>query len=142
MADNTLKLEVITPEQVALRDESTSVVVPGVDGELGIWPNHAPLLAGLKPGVITYKTASGTQKLVVSGGFIEISNNVISVIAPAAEKASDIDFARAEAAKKRAEDEKELNNCKNELANLRGFFTGARRKQLEASIAELKEDLK
>ena len=104
MADNNLKMEVITPEQVALRDESTSVVVPGVDGELGIWPNHAPLLAGLKPGVITYKTASGTQKLVVSGGFIEISNNVISVIAPAAEKSSDIDFARAEAAKKRAEE--------------------------------------
>ncbi len=104
MANNTLKLEVITPEQLALSDESTSVVVPGVDGELGIWPNHAPLLAGLKPGVITYKTASGTQKLVVSGGFIEISNNVISVIAPAAEKASDIDFARAEAAKKRAEE--------------------------------------
>ena len=102
MADNTLKLEVITPEQIALRDESTSVVVPGVDGELGIWPNHAPLLAGLKPGVITYKTASGTEKLVVSGGFIEVSNNVISIIAPAAEKSTDIDFARAEAAKKRA----------------------------------------
>ena len=102
MADNTLKLEVITPEQVALRDESTSVVVPGVDGELGIWPNHAPLLAGLKPGVISYKTASGTEKLVVSGGFIEVSNNVISIIAPAAEKSTDIDFARAEAAKKRA----------------------------------------
>ena len=94
----------ITPEQVALRDESTSVVVPGVDGELGIWPNHAPLLAGLKPGVVTYKTASGTEKLVVSGGFIEISNNVISILAPAAEKSTEIDFARAEAAKKRAEE--------------------------------------
>ena len=104
MADKTLKLEVITPEQVALRDESTSVVVPGVDGELGIWPNHAPLLAGLKPGVVTYKTASGTEKLVVSGGFIEISNNVISILAPAAEKSTEIDFARAEAAKKRAEE--------------------------------------
>ena len=46
MADKTLKLEVITPERVALQDESTSVIVPGVDGELGIWPNHAPLLAG------------------------------------------------------------------------------------------------
>ena len=65
MADKTLKLEVITPEDVTLRAESTSVVVPGVDGELGIWPNHAPLLAGLKPGVISYKTASGTEKLVV-----------------------------------------------------------------------------
>ncbi len=102
MADKTLKLEVITPEDVTLRAESTSVVAPGVDGEFGIWPNHAPLLAGLKPGVITYKTASGTEKLVVSGGFIEVSNNVISIIAPAAEKSTDIDFARAEEAKKRA----------------------------------------
>ena len=104
MADKTLKLEVITPEQIALQDVSTSVVVPGVDGELGIGPTHAPLLAGLKPGVITYKTASGTEKLVVSGGFIEISNNVISIIAPAAEKSTEIDFARAEAAKKRAQE--------------------------------------
>lgn len=102
MADKTLKLEVITPERVALQDESTSVIVPGVDGELGIWPNHAPLLAGLKPGVISYKTASGTEKLVVSGGFVEIANNTISVIAPAAEKSTEIDFARAEEAKKRA----------------------------------------
>ena len=102
MADKTLKLEVITPERVALQDESTSVIVPGVDGELGIWPNHAPLLAGLKPGVISYKTASGTEKLVVSGGFVEIANNTISVIAPAAEQRTEIDFARAEEAKKRA----------------------------------------
>ena len=104
MADKTLKLEVITPEDVTLRAESTSVIVPCVDGELGIWPNHAPLLAGLKPGVISYKTASGTEKLVVSGGFIEVSNNVISIIAPAAEKSTDIDFARAEAAKQRAQE--------------------------------------
>lgn len=104
MADKTLKLEVITPEKVALQDESSSVIVPAVDGELGIWPNHAPLLTGLKPGVITYKTASGTEKLVVSGGFIEVANNAISIIAPAAEKSSEIDFARAEAAKKRAQE--------------------------------------
>ena len=102
MADKTLKLEVITPERVALQDESTSVIVPGVDGELGIWPNHAPLLAGLKPGVISYKTASGTEKLVVSGGFVEVANNTISVIAPAAENSTEIDFTRAEEAKKRA----------------------------------------
>lgn len=104
MADKTLKLEVITPEKVALQDESLSVIVPAADGELGIWPNHAPLLAGLKPGVITYKTASGTEKLVVSGGFIEVANNTISILAPAAEKSSELDFARAEAAKKRAQE--------------------------------------
>ena len=104
MADNTLKLEVITPEMVALRDESTSVVVPGVDGELGIWPNHAPLLAGLKPGVITYKAGSSDEKIFVSGGFAEVSNNVVSIIAPAAEKGTEIDFARAEAARQRAKE--------------------------------------
>ena len=126
MADNTLKLEVITPEQIALQDESTSVVVPGVDGELGIWPNHAPLLAGLKPGVITYKTASGTQKLVVSGGFIEISNNVISVIAPAAEKATDIDFARAEAPKKRAEERLAQKNADIDIARAQAALARAK----------------
>lgn len=104
MADRTLTLEVITPEVVALRTESTSVIVPGVDGQLGILCDHAPLLAGLKPGVITYKTESGTEHLVVSGGFIEVSNNRVSILAPAAEKAADIDFGRAEAAKKRAEE--------------------------------------
>ena len=126
MADNTLKLEVITPEQIALQDESTSVVVPGVDGELGIWPNHAPLLDGLRPGVISYKTASGTQKLVVSGGFIEISNNVISVIAPAAEKASDIDFARAEAAKKRAEERLAQKNADIDIARAQAALARAK----------------
>ena len=102
MADETLRLEVITPEQVALRVESTSVIVPGVDGQLGILRNHAPLLAGLKPGVVTYKTEHGTEKLVVSGGFIEVAQNVVSILAPAAEKSTEIDFERAEAAKKRA----------------------------------------
>jgi len=102
MADRTLKLEIITPEQVALREESTSIIVPAVDGELGILYGHAPLLAGLKPGVVTYKNGSSTAKLVVSGGFVEVANNVVSVIAPTAEKSTEIDFARAEAAKKRA----------------------------------------
>lgn len=104
MADGTLKLEVVTPELVAMRVETTSVVVPGVDGELGILKDHAPLLAGLKPGVVTYRTDVGTEKLVVAGGFIEVANNVVSILAPAAEKASDIDFERAEAAKKRAQE--------------------------------------
>lgn len=104
MADKTLKLEIITPERVALSDETNSIILPAVDGELGIWPNHAPLLVGLKPGVITYKTAGSDTRLFVSGGFAEVSSNMVSVIAPAAEKSSDIDFARAEAAKKRAQE--------------------------------------
>ncbi len=104
MADGALILEVITPEQVTLRVETSSVVVPGVDGELGVLRDHAPLLAGLKPGVVTYKTEHGAEKLVVAGGFIEVAHNVVSILAPAAEKGADIDFVRAEAAKKRAQE--------------------------------------
>lgn len=105
MADNTLQLEVITPEMVAIKTTTTSVIIPGVDGQLGVLVNHAPLLAGLKPGVITYKNEAGkSEKLFVAGGFVEVANNVVSVIAPAAERGNEIDFARAEAAKKRAEE--------------------------------------
>ena len=102
MAGNTLKLEIITPEKIALSEETTSIVVPATDGLLGIWPDHAPLLAGLKPGSVKYKTASGEKVVVVAGGFIEVANNVVSIIAPAAETAADIDLERAQEAQKRA----------------------------------------
>ena len=102
MAGNTLKLEIITPEKIALSEETTSIVVPATDGLLGIWPDHAPLLAGLKAGLVKYKTASGEKVVVVAGGFIEVANNVVSIIASAAEMAADIDLERAQAAQKRA----------------------------------------
>lgn len=104
MAGNTLKLEIITPECVTVSDESTSIVLNAIDGYLGIWPNHAPLIAGLRPGALHYETSAGEKYVFVSGGFVEVSDNVVSIIAPAAELADDIDVARAEAAKKRAED--------------------------------------
>lgn len=102
MAGTTLKLEIITPEKIVLSEESTSIIVPAIDGALGIWPNHAPLLAGLKPGSVVFKTSGGEKVVVVAGGFVEVANNVVSIIAPAAENASQIDRVRAEAAKKRA----------------------------------------
>lgn len=89
---------------MALSEESTSIIIPAIDGTLGIWPNHAPLLAGLKPGSIKYKTSEGLKIIVVAGGFVEVSNNVVSIIAPAAELSGDIDLERAQAAKKRALD--------------------------------------
>lgn len=104
MAGNTLKLEIITPECVTVSDESTSIVLNAIDGYLGIWPNHAPLIAGLRPGALHYETSTGEKYVFVSGGFVEVSDNIVSIIAPAAELAGDIDVARAEAAKKRAEE--------------------------------------
>ena len=104
MAGNTLKLEIITPECVTVSDESTSIVLNAIDGYLGIWPNHAPMIAGLRPGALHYSTNSGDKYVFVSGGFVEVSDNVVSIIAPSAERVEDIDLARAEAAKKRAEE--------------------------------------
>ena len=104
MAGNTLKLEIITPECVTVSDESTSIVLNAIDGYLGIWPNHAPLIAGLRPGALHYTTNGGDKYVFVSGGFVEVSDNVVSIIAPSAERAEDIDLNRAEAAKKRAEE--------------------------------------
>ena len=102
MAGKTLKLEIITPEKVALSEESTSIILPAMDGALGLWPNHAPLLAGLKPGSVKYKTPDGTKTVVIAGGFVEVSNNIVSIIAPAAELSDEIDIDRAQAAKQRA----------------------------------------
>ena len=104
MAGNTLKLEIITPECVTVSDESTSIVLNAIDGYLGIWPNHAPMIAGLRPGALHYAANGGEKYVFVSGGFVEVSDNVVSIIAPSAERVEDIDLARAEAAKKRAEE--------------------------------------
>lgn len=124
MAGTTLKLEVITPERLALSDESTSIIVPAVDGVLGIWPNHAPLLAGLKPGLVRYKSANGDKVLFIAGGFVEVAKNVVSIIAPAAELAADIDIARAQAAKARAQER--LTNKKDGVDTARAEAALAR----------------
>ena len=104
MAGTTLKLEIITPERVAISAETSSVVLAAVDGYLGIWPNHAPLIAALRPGTLRYRQGSGEELVFVSGGFVEVSDNVVSIVAPAAELKADIDVARAESSKARAEE--------------------------------------
>ena len=85
MAGTTLKLEIITPERVAISTETTSVTLAAVDGYLGIWPNHAPLIAALRPDTLHYRTDKGEESVFVSGGFVEVCNNVVSIIAPSAE---------------------------------------------------------
>ncbi|MGI6413280.1 MAG: F0F1 ATP synthase subunit epsilon [Syntrophomonadaceae bacterium] len=104
MAENTFMLEIVTPERILFKDEVQLVVVPAVEGEMGIMKNHAPLVAGLKIGVLRYKDSSDSQaKIAVSGGFIEVVDNVARVLAETAEFGSEIDVLRAKAAKERAE---------------------------------------
>ena len=98
-----LTLEVITGERLLLRREDVDeVIAPGSLGELGILPHHAPLITALQPGELRVKTAGGEDDFFVSGGFLEVHSDQVTVLADAAERDSDIDLERAEAARQRA----------------------------------------
>ncbi|HQR35548.1 MAG TPA: F0F1 ATP synthase subunit epsilon [Blastocatellia bacterium] len=102
MADK-LNLEVITPERLVLRESVDEVVVPGLDGELGILPEHTALISQLKTGVLTFRQGTTSKQLHVSGGFVEVQADGVSVLSDVAERPEEIDLARAEAARERAE---------------------------------------
>lgn len=99
----TFALRVVSPEGNVLKDDVEFVVLPGEAGELGILPNHAPLIAGLNVGVIRYTKEGNIKRLAISGGFVEVADNQVTVLAETAEPGEMIDLARALAAKERAE---------------------------------------
>lgn len=98
-----LILEIITPEKTVYKEEVSEVVVPTVNGEIAIFPNHINLLTQINPGELIIKKGSSTQLLAITGGFLEVNNNKISILADYAIKAQDIEIARSQEAKKRAE---------------------------------------
>ena len=99
-----LSLEIITGEQVLLEDtEIDAVIAPGAIGELGILPNHAPLVTVLQPGELRVQKAGGEEPFFISGGFLEVRSNIVTVLADSAERGEEIDLERAEAARARAE---------------------------------------
>jgi F-type H+-transporting ATPase subunit epsilon len=104
MAGDTMQLQIITPERRVLQDATTeAVVVPVTDGSMGILHNHAPMVATLRIGVLRYKQNGHYKRIAITGGFMELSNNRITVLADSAEAADTIDIMRAKEARKRAE---------------------------------------
>lgn len=104
MADSTFMVEVVTPERVLYQDEVQFLVAPGAEGELGVMRNHAPLVAALSIGVLRYRDNTGQPKrMAVSGGFMEVIDNVARILAETAEHGDDVDVMRAKAARERAE---------------------------------------
>jgi F-type H+-transporting ATPase subunit epsilon len=99
-----LSLEIVTPDRLLVREEVDEVVVPGSEGYLGILPGHAPLLATLKVGELWYRTGQEKHFLAIAFGFVEVLPERVTILAQIAERAQEIDVARAEAAKKRAEE--------------------------------------
>jgi F-type H+-transporting ATPase subunit epsilon len=98
-----LKLEIVTPEKKVLDENVDSVTVPTASGEAGILPNHAPLISALKPGILSYSNKGTTERLAVSGGFVEVSSNQVSVLTDSAETAAEIDADAARAERESAE---------------------------------------
>jgi F-type H+-transporting ATPase subunit epsilon len=103
MKGDTFKLEIITPDKRFLEKDVTFLVLPEPDGEIGILPNHIPLVASLDPGVLSYKDeADKSFKIAIGGGFMKFDHNQARVLAETAETADDIDLERAKRARDRA----------------------------------------
>lgn len=99
----TLQLEVVTPDKTVVSAEVEMAVCPGMEGEFGVLPQHVSMLSALKIGDLRYRVNGKDENVFISGGFADVNNNVLSVLAESAELATDIDTARAQAAKERAE---------------------------------------
>ena len=86
-----LHFELVSPEKLVFSGEVQQVDVPGAEGDFGVLENHAPVVATLRPGILTVHTAGGAQKLVVLGGFAEVSASGLTVLAEVAETVADMD---------------------------------------------------
>ena len=100
---SSLKLDIVTAERMVYSEDVDAVIAPGIEGQLGILPHHAPLMTTLQAGELRVRKGGEEVSLAISGGFLEVRPDRVVVLADAAERAEEIDVARAEEAKRRAE---------------------------------------
>jgi F-type H+-transporting ATPase subunit epsilon len=100
----TFDLEIATPERLLVRQRVTEAQIPAAEGMIGILPEHAPLLSQLGTGPLTFVGGQGKMTVVISGGWVQVLNNHVRVLADRAELSSEVDTSRAEAALKRAQE--------------------------------------
>ncbi len=98
-----IKLEIVTPEKKALSETVDMVTIPTATGEIGILPSHAPLISSLQAGILSYTKGGTTTRLVISGGFVEVGVNTVSILADVAETVSEINVETARLEKSDAE---------------------------------------
>jgi F-type H+-transporting ATPase subunit epsilon len=99
-----IRCEVVSQDRIVFQGDVDIVNLPGVDGDMGILPNHSPVLALLRFGVVTVKTKTDEQFFTVAGGVAEVQPDQVTILADAAENVDEIDIQRAEMARKRAEE--------------------------------------
>ncbi|HEY7680262.1 MAG TPA: F0F1 ATP synthase subunit epsilon, partial [Terriglobia bacterium] len=113
--DHKLLLRVVTPSRQIVREDVEEVQAPGREGYLGILPGHAPLISELKPGEFTYRQGKTVRSLAVGGGLLEVLPEQVTVLAETAETPEDIDIARAQAARERAEKRLRSSNPETDI---------------------------
>jgi F-type H+-transporting ATPase subunit epsilon len=110
----TIKLEIVSVERTVFSGEVDIVIAPGHEGQLGILPQHAPLMTTLNAGELIARQGAEEFIMAISGGFLEVRPDRVIVLADAAERAEEIDIARAEAARKRAQEQLAHPSSKDE----------------------------
>jgi F-type H+-transporting ATPase subunit epsilon len=99
----TIRCEIVSQDRTVFEGDVDIVVIPGTDGEMGILPHHAPLLSTIRMGVIKVRRSGQEQLFIITGGLVEVQPTIVTILADAAEDIGEIDIARAEEAKRRAE---------------------------------------
>ena len=120
-----LQLEIVSPERRAFTDEVDMVIVPGIDGQLGILPHHTRLITALGVGELRIKKGGTEQSMLISGGFVEVRPDKVVVMADLAEHSEEIDEARAVEARKAAEAELEQTPDPGDSARVRAALQTA-----------------
>lgn len=136
----SFKVVITTPDDVAWEGEAVSAVVPGLAGYLGVWANHAPLVAAVTPGVVTLRLDdAGNEKMMAVGlGFVEVSDNVLNLMTDTCEAAGEIDVDRARKALERARER--LASMQADIDRERARLAKARAvARLEASGSSVKK---
>ena len=124
---NTIHVDVVSAEESIYSGDAEFVVLPGVMGELGIYPRHTPLITQIRPGQVRIRIPGQQDETIifVQGGFLEIQPNVVTVLADTAIRAHDLDEAKAIAAKQAAEEALMNKTSKEEIAKAEGELAGA-----------------
>ena len=120
-----LKLEIVSPERRVYDDEVDMVVVPGLNGQLGILPHHTPLISSLGVGELRIKKGGSEESMLISGGFVEVRPDKVVVMADLAEHSDEIDEARAVEARKQAQQQLEQATTSVDLARVRAALQTA-----------------
>jgi len=129
-----LHLEIVTSERTVFDGPVDMVTVPGGGGEMGILPNHAPVLSTLKAGELRVKIGAEVQTFAIGGGFVDIHNNRVIILADSAERGEEIDTARAEAARLRAQEM--LKNPPVNKEELVALESALRKSQIRLRVAQ------